>query len=1066
MCGIAGIINLDGSRVDARVLRNMADIQRHRGPDDQGFRLFSLQEGRSAEIRDGLSPAVGTLFSGGLAFNRLSILDLSTQGHQPMTNADESVMIIFNGEIYNAFDFRSELEAKGFKFRSRTDTEVLLYLYEAYGFDGMLERANGMFALAIVDLRTREMLIARDHLGVKPLYWWSNRNTLLFASEVKSFLEHPEFHPELDHANLDEYLAFRYCAGEEHLLKGVRQLRPGHMMRVAGRDVSVRRYWEIPDEAERAPMTEKEAIDGLEARLRTAVHRQLLSDVKVGCQLSGGVDSSLVSVFARSHFDADMDTFSIVFDDELYSEERWISQAAAVARADSHRYMFTADSFLHGLEKATWHLDQPINHPNSLGIYHLSERARSDVTVLLSGEGADELLGGYMRFYYTSVQPRIAPFMPMLKHLPGAGDKFLRNFGMRGSRMESFLSASLFQRPNELLRLRPEASLEPAMDRRETIFREGHSDHLSNCLKFDMQTYLVDLLVRQDKMTMAHSIENRVPFLDRELVGYVRAIPPGLLVDRTIRPFGNRMRNTKVLLKKLAERWFPSDFVYRRKSGFSLPLHEYFRDQRFAELMENRILPGIEGRGWLKAGVVRDWWKGLSSLDVGMDETLWISIALELWATQFLDGRRPVSANSMPSLESGIECMTASKDTPGAAHWAARSGHTLTTGTSTARASARHPRLRVTFLWAEVSGYIAACWRALAERHDVDLHVIHLEGLATAPVPGRDALMLSLSNETLDVAGDLAPEAISGRVASMKPDVIVTSGWLFRPYVKAAQHASLREAALVVGMDSPWQGRWKQHLARVALHSYLARADAVMVAGERSREYATRLGVGADRIFTGLYGYDFSHFAEASRGKREGTEWPRRFLFTGRYVKEKAIDTLVSAYERYRGLSLNPWTLSFCGMGPMQGLLSGVSGIVDHGYVQPKDLAALFAEHGAFIMPSRFEPWGVAIGEAAASGMPLICSSSCGAALELLRSFYNGLSFATDSVDQLANAMAWMEHHPDDLPSMGKRSQLLAEAYSAEIWSDRWMECFEYALRRRHGGRRSVGYEMAANVVS
>ena len=1050
MCGIAGLINLDGAPADPGVLRRMAELQRHRGPDDQGLRLFSLEKGRSVEPFAELSFDSGAPFSGGLAFNRLSILDLSELGHQPMTNADENVFIAFNGEIYNAFDYREELEAKGFRFRSRTDTEVILYLYECYGLDGMLERLNGMFAIVIVDLRLGEALIARDHLGVKPLYWWTNGRVLLFASEAKALLAHPEFPPELDESNLDEYLAYRFCAGENHLLKGVRQLRPGHLMRVRSGEIGVRRYWEIPDEVEKSPVAERDAVDQLEHHLRSAVQRQLISDVKVGCQLSGGIDSSLVSVFARSHFDADMDTFSIVFDDAEYSEERWISAAAGKANADSHRYMFTSDVFLNSLQRATWHLDQPLNHPNSLGIYHMAERARSEVTVLLSGEGADELMGGYMRFYYTSVQPRIAPFMGILRGLPGVGSKFERNFGTSGNRVESFLAASLFQRAPELQQLRPHADLTPATRSRRELFAEGKADHLSNCLKFDMQTYMVDLLIRQDKMTMAHSIENRVPFLDRELVSFVRKLPRELLVDDTIRPLGNRMRNTKVLLKKLAERWFSRDFVYRPKSGFSLPLVRYYTDSRFAQLMEDQLLPGMAGRGLLSASVVRDWWKNIANLGKGMDETLWISIALELWAQRFLDASfvgMPHDRGYVPSLMSAVQPAKSDRRE----HWnEERAAIRLAVEAvgRPSRAKGGRP-LRVTFLWAEVSGYIAACWEALAERHDVALHIIHLEGLASAPVPGRDSLLSKISNEVLSVANEELPTSIARRVARRSPDLIVTSGWLYRPYVQAAQDPSLHSAALVIGMDSPWEGRWKQHLARFALRSYLARADAFMVAGDRSREYARRLGVPAERIFTGLYGYDFRHFAGASTQLREDAPWPRKFLFTGRYVNEKALDTLVSAYQRYRESSHEAWALSFCGMGPMEGLLKDVPGVQDFGYVEPRDLAALFAQHGAFIMPSRFEPWGVAIGEAAASGMPLICSTACGAALELLRPFFNGLSFATDDSGQLAYAMSWMEEHYQELPLMGQRSQQLAEAHSAEVWADRWADCFRFALEQR-----------------
>ncbi|MDZ4401083.1 asparagine synthase (glutamine-hydrolyzing) [Prosthecobacter sp.] len=634
MCGIAGYFNLNGAPAEAAVLARMIDIQRHRGPDDQGIRLFSLRLARSHELKPGGGPA-GNAFEGALGFNRLSIQDLSELGHQPMLNGDGSIILAFNGEIYNAPQHRRDLEASGCQFRSHTDTEVILKLYETHGFDGMLGRLNGMFVIVIIDLRQGEIHIARDHLGIKPFYWTMAGQALLFASEAKSFLMHPAFKAEVDTTHLDEYLAFRYVAGENYLLKGVRQLRPGHCLRITAEGVSVRRYWEIPDGSEQASLTDDEALDKVDHLLRQAVKSQLISDVPVGCQLSGGIDSSLVSVFARSHFDADMQTFSVVFDDPGYSEEHWMSQAANAAKADSHRFMFSDGFFFETLDRASWHLDQPLNHPNSLGIWLLARRARPLVTVLLSGEGADEIFGGYSRFYYAGLRPKVSPWLPLLRRAPKIGMRLERQFG--GNPVDSFIGASLWQRSDLLLQLRPEADFENLMSRRRVIFAEGQADHLGNCLKYEMQTYMVDLLVRQDKMTMAHSLENRVPFLDLDLMACARSLPRRCLVSPSISLRDSRMRATKVVLKRLARRTFDEKFVYRRKSGFSLPLEQYFADKRFESLMEDRLLPGMKQRGLVNADVVRRWWKDLPHLPPSMAETLWIPVALELWAQQFID---------------------------------------------------------------------------------------------------------------------------------------------------------------------------------------------------------------------------------------------------------------------------------------------------------------------------------------------------------------------------------------------------------------------------------------------
>jgi asparagine synthase (glutamine-hydrolysing) len=636
MCGIAGYLNLDGAPAAIGTVTQMADLQRHRGPDDHGIRLFSLARGTSIEPTLGETSVDGS-YDGAVGFNRLKILDLTRCGHQPMTSSNGQIIIGFNGEIYNAFDFRPELERAGYRFRSRTDTEVILYLYEHFGLDGMLERLSGMFAIVIVDLRNRELLMIRDHLGVKPFYWTVAGSSLLFGSEAKSFLAHPAFKPEVDGANLDEYLGFRYVAGDESMLKGVVQLRPGHYLRVKSGRVTTHRYWSVPDHIEKVALSQAAAVDQMDQRLRDSVRSQLQSDVKVGCQLSGGIDSSLVAVLARSHFDADMETFSVVFDDPKFSEQKWISQAAAVARAESHLTTFTPSVFFDTLEQASWHMDQPMGHPNSLGIWLLAREARKRVTVLLSGEGADEVLGGYSRFYYANLRPQLGPWVPALRHLPVVGGRLERDLG--GDAVGAFINASRFQHPDAVREIRPGASLDPAVARRRAIFEEGAGAHLDRCLKYEMQTYMVDLLVRQDKMTMAHSVENRVPYLDKHLVGFARTLPSRCLVSDSpllaVRP----SRSTKVILKSLARRFFDEDFVYRKKSGFPLPLSHYFASPECQTLMEDQLLPGMAQRGWMDAGAVRRRWKGLSRASQGASESLWIAIALELWAQQFLDGR-------------------------------------------------------------------------------------------------------------------------------------------------------------------------------------------------------------------------------------------------------------------------------------------------------------------------------------------------------------------------------------------------------------------------------------------
>jgi len=642
MCGIVGVYNRNGAPVDPRVLRQMTDIQRHRGPDDQGIRLFSLSGSNTASSELKIGDVCNGIFDGGIGFNRLSILDTTENGHQPMANQDKSIFIALNGEIYNAFEFKAELQASGFRFRSKSDTEVVLYLYEQYGFVEMLDRLNGMFAICIVDLTRREIFLARDRMGIKPLYWYEDNQSFLFSSEVKSFLFHPSFRRELDTDRLDEYLVFRYCARDGFLLKGVRQLEPGCWMRLSSTGWEKKRYWAIPDISCDSDLSFETAVLEFENHLQRSVKSQLLSDVKVGCQLSGGLDSSTVNLFATKYGGANMDAFSIVFDDPDVSEERWIDEAASLSNVTNHKYSLTADYFLKNLKKATWHLDQPLNHPNSLGIFFLAQNARSLATVLLSGEGADELLGGYSRFFYAGLRPKIHPWLPIFKRVPHLGKVCMSRFNdpKHVDDEDWFIAQSAFQRPDRLLSVRHDAKPWDVLAARRTIFDEGRGDYISNCLKYELGTYLVDLLVRQDKMTMAHSMENRVPFLDHHLVAFVRGLSPSHLIGGVPKFNRNVMRNTKLILKRSALKYFPADFVYRPKLGFALPVKTYLRHSQFRPIMEDLILPGIRHRGLMNATRVEQYWRGHWDENDEETESIWMCAALEIWASQFLDVTR------------------------------------------------------------------------------------------------------------------------------------------------------------------------------------------------------------------------------------------------------------------------------------------------------------------------------------------------------------------------------------------------------------------------------------------
>ena len=597
MCGIAGFVNLDGAPADAGVLEAMTDMMRHRGPDDRGTLCLSLR---------------GGLPDTALGFQRLAILDRSTRARQPMVSLDGSVALLLNGEVYDAFEAKAELERDGYRFRTSTDTEVVLALYERLGLERMLQRLDGMFAVVIVDTGRRVVHLLRDRIGIKPLYWVQCGRTVLFASETKAFLAHPAFRAEIDPAHVDELLAFRYIAGEATLLRGVRHVGPGHRLTITTDGPAETRYWSIPDHQEKLRLSREDAVDRLDDLLRRSVRMQSRSDVNLGCQLSGGLDSSLVTLQARAQRD-DVNAFSIVFNEPRFSEEPWILTAAATAGVTSHRFVFDESRFIGALDLASWHMDQPIGHPNSLALWLLAERSREHATVLLTGEGADELFGGYARFA-TAVSETRRPGMP--------------------DPVDTFIRATAFHSEARLAKLRPAADLGPAIEKRRAVFHEGCADHLSNCLRYDMRTHLVDVLIRQDKMMMAHGVESRVPFLDQHIVDFARALPAEHLVGSASETGASA---AKVVVKELARRSFDAAFVYRRKSAFNLPLAQYFRSAAFVALMEDRLLPGMSSRGLVDAHVVRRWWRRALSAHP-TSEGFWIVVALELWAQQFVDG--------------------------------------------------------------------------------------------------------------------------------------------------------------------------------------------------------------------------------------------------------------------------------------------------------------------------------------------------------------------------------------------------------------------------------------------
>jgi asparagine synthase (glutamine-hydrolysing) len=633
MCGISGYIHRKGQPVkDTSRILKMLEVQKHRGPDDSGIRAFSLLSGESAETGIREAEPVDGRFEGVLGFNRLSILDLSSNGHQPMLSPDQKVLLTLNGEIYNAFDLKPELEAWGYRFKSTTDTEVVLALYLRYGFEGMLQRLNGMFAIVIADLGRNELFVTRDRFGIKPMYYLWTGEMFAFSSELKSFGHLDGFRFQLNEEKLDEFLLFRNTL-KGTLFREVQSLPPGHYLSFKhDRELVCKSYFDINQYTRyNGDGILDEYGEKLEQWMTRSVQSQLMSDVKLGCQLSGGIDSSLVTWLAnRNSSRGNFEAVSIVFNDQVFSEERYVDRVSETLGIPSHKFLLDSGYYLDQIERATWHLEAPLNHPNTVGIYKLSQRAKEYVTVLLSGEGADEVFGGYSWFYNISY-----PFkMRKLLHEIKKNRKHPLELGRYLDPVNRAVMATAYMTPFMAADLRTGFSAGRALADRTSLYRTLSGSLFDRQVKYDMQTYLPDLLIRQDKMSMAHSIENRVPFLDNDVVAQAFTIPEKYLLLRKS-PEGTNTE--KYLLKKMAAGVFGEEFAFRDKMGFGIPVREFFRNAPFYEYLNDQVLPGIRNRGLFNHQGISGWLSDVESLRYNELEALWVVVAFEIWASVYFD---------------------------------------------------------------------------------------------------------------------------------------------------------------------------------------------------------------------------------------------------------------------------------------------------------------------------------------------------------------------------------------------------------------------------------------------
>lgn len=630
MCGFTGYFNLNHQKETGnQIIRQMLAIQKHRGPDDSGIVAIdtanqSFENCSISEDANFTNPS--DLIFG---FNRLSILDLSPMGHQPMISPNEKVILMMNGEIYNAFDFKPELEQKGYTFKSTSDTEVVLLLYTEYGMEKMISMLNGMFALAIYDFALDTLFLARDRFGIKPLYLLQEEGRLAFASEMKSFKPLPGFKFEPDFSKLDEFLLFRNVINDT-LFKNITNCIPGTYLSVKNGVITSNTYYEIDQEGENV-IPNKEAQHQLENALQKSVDSQMISDVKLGCQLSGGVDSSLVSYFAAESLnEGNLETVSIIFKDPRFSEEKYIDKVAQQLDLKAHKFEMNAHYYFEVLEKAIWHFEHPLNHPNTIGIYLLSQEAKKHVTVLLSGEGADECLAGYSRFIRALQFPFFKrEFLGGLKRNSKFALEYLSYFINPNKRM---VMETAFGSLATAHALKSDFTLHKAIKDRTKVLTQLKGNTNLKQRKYELLTYLPDLLMRQDKMSMAHCIENRVPFLDNDMVSTSLNISGDLLIAKH-----NGKDENKVLLKDICASKFGEDFAYRDKMGFGIPLREFFSSSAFQEKWNTKIAPGIQKRGLFELNALNSWINNIANASPDQLDAIWLMLGFELWAQNFLD---------------------------------------------------------------------------------------------------------------------------------------------------------------------------------------------------------------------------------------------------------------------------------------------------------------------------------------------------------------------------------------------------------------------------------------------
>jgi asparagine synthase (glutamine-hydrolysing) len=622
MCGIVGYTNVRKTdAADPAILSAMCQTIIHRGPDDQGIYVHGQT---------------------GLGVRRLSVIDLHT-GHQPLSNETKSIWVVLNGEIYNYRELATWLVSRGHCLSTSSDTEVIVHLYEEFGED-CVHKLRGMFAFAIWDQSRERLFIARDRLGVKPLYYYWNGQLLVFGSELKAVLEHPGVERRLDTQGLLYYLRYSYIPDPLTIFQGIAKLPPGHVLSLTGQALTVRPYWDgaAPPDGETLPITEEDATSGLERCLQESVRLRLVSDVPIGAFLSGGIDSSLVVALMARQMDRPVKTFSIGFEEEAYNELPYARRVAQHLKTDHHEFIVGPESY-DLIPRLVSHFDEPFGDPSAIPTYHVSRMAAEYVTVVLSGDGGDELFAGYDRYHIDLArQRRTLPGVArsllgtMSGLLPdGAkGKNLLRNMSLSGP--ARYLDSISYLPPVSLHRLlAPDYQHElQRIDGAAPIFmqyfdRVRSCDWLTQLQYVDSKTYLAgDVLTKVDRMSMAHSLEVRSPLLDYVLTEQVVAYPSH---------FKMREGVSKYLLKRLARKYLPADIVDRRKQGFGVPLEYWFTGDFHDYIRDTLLSSSARARPYFNAQITESIVDRHAAGEKPLSTVIWNLLVLETWFQLYLD---------------------------------------------------------------------------------------------------------------------------------------------------------------------------------------------------------------------------------------------------------------------------------------------------------------------------------------------------------------------------------------------------------------------------------------------